>query len=91
MWEPYKKGFKAYLQLERSLSDNSVEAYMRDIEKLTQYLEHSGTLKKSLGSKTNRPAKFYQMDRGTWHFAGFAGAYNIRRKIILQVLPDRTY
>jgi len=46
MWEPYKKGFKAYLQLERSLSDNSVEAYMRDIEKLTQYLQHAGTLKK---------------------------------------------
>lgn len=44
MWEPYKKGFKAYLQLERSLSDNSVEAYMRDIEKLTQYLEQSSTL-----------------------------------------------
>jgi len=46
MWEPYKKGFKAYLQLERSLSDNSVEAYMRDIEKLTQYLQHTSTLKK---------------------------------------------
>ena len=45
MWEPYKKGFKAYLQLERSLSDNSVEAYMRDIEKLAQYLQQSGTLK----------------------------------------------
>ncbi len=38
MWESYKKGFKAYLQLERSLSDNSVEAYVRDIEKLTDYL-----------------------------------------------------
>jgi integrase/recombinase XerD len=38
MWEPYKKGFKAFLQLERSLSDNSVEAYMRDIDKLTQFL-----------------------------------------------------
>lgn len=38
MWEPYKKGFKAYLQLEKSLADNSVEAYLRDIEKLTQYL-----------------------------------------------------
>src|SRR5687767_4672409 len=38
MWEPYKKGFKAFLQLERSLSDNSVEAYIRDIDKLTQYL-----------------------------------------------------
>jgi integrase/recombinase XerD len=45
MWEPYKKGFKAYLQLERSLSDNSVEAYIRDIEKLTDYLQHSATLK----------------------------------------------
>ena len=38
MWEPYKKGFKAWLQLEKSLSDNSVEAYLADIEKLTQYL-----------------------------------------------------
>lgn len=38
MWEPYKKGFKAYLQLERSLSDNSVTAYLSDLEKLTQFL-----------------------------------------------------
>jgi len=38
MWESYKKSYKAYLQLEKSLSDNSVEAYMRDLEKLTQYL-----------------------------------------------------
>jgi integrase/recombinase XerD len=43
MWEPYKKGFKAWLQLEKSLSDNSVEAYMRDIDKLTQFLEARGT------------------------------------------------
>lgn len=39
MWDAYKKGFRAYLQLERSLSDNSVEAYLRDIEKLTQFLQ----------------------------------------------------
>jgi integrase/recombinase XerD len=38
MWEGYKKGFKAYLQLEKSLSDNSVQAYLRDIEKFTQYI-----------------------------------------------------
>lgn len=38
MWEPYKKGFKAYLQLERSLSDNSIKAYLSDLEKLTQFL-----------------------------------------------------
>lgn len=39
MWEAYKKGFKAYLQLEKSLSENSVEAYVHDIEKLIQFLE----------------------------------------------------
>jgi integrase/recombinase XerD len=38
MWEPVKKGFKAYLQLEKSLSDNSVEAYLRDVDKLTSFL-----------------------------------------------------
>ena len=45
MWEPYKKGYKAWLQLERSLSDNSVEAYLRDIDRLTQYLQATGALK----------------------------------------------
>jgi integrase/recombinase XerD len=45
MWDAYKKGFKAYLQLEKSLSDNSVEAYIRDIDKLTQYLQEVSKLK----------------------------------------------
>ncbi|MBI3883702.1 MAG: site-specific tyrosine recombinase XerD [Sphingobacteriales bacterium] len=45
MWEGYKKGFKAYLQLEKSLSDNSVEAYLHDIEKLTTFLQASDNLK----------------------------------------------
>ena len=38
MWEGYKKGFKAWLQLEKSLSANSVEAYLHDIDKFTAYL-----------------------------------------------------
>ena len=45
MWDSYKKGYKAYLQLERSLSDNSVEAYLRDLDKLTQYLQAIHDLK----------------------------------------------
>ena len=45
MWAPYKKGFKAYLQLERSLSDNSVEAYLTDVEKLTTYLQATSIMK----------------------------------------------
>ena len=36
-WNPYIKGFKAYLQLEKSLSKNSIEAYQRDMEKLIQF------------------------------------------------------
>lgn len=45
MWDAYKSGFKAYLQLERSLSDNSVEAYLRDIEKLTDFLQETDGMK----------------------------------------------
>lgn len=37
MWKAYTKGFKAWLQLEKSLSNNSVEAYLRDIEKLVSF------------------------------------------------------
>lgn len=39
MWEILKKGFKGFLAIEKSLSANSIEAYLRDLEKLTQYLE----------------------------------------------------
>ncbi|HHM20950.1 MAG TPA: site-specific tyrosine recombinase XerD [Bacteroidetes bacterium] len=42
MWLPYLKGFRAYLQLERSLSANTVEAYLRDMGKLVQYLSIYG-------------------------------------------------
>ena len=38
-WTSFIKGFTAFLKLERSLSDNSIEAYRRDVIKLTQYLE----------------------------------------------------
>lgn len=38
MWHSYINGFKAYLQLEKSLAGNSIEAYVRDVEKLCQFL-----------------------------------------------------
>jgi integrase/recombinase XerD len=39
-WAIYIKGFKSFLSLEKSLSANSIEAYLHDVEKLVQYLEH---------------------------------------------------
>lgn len=38
IWNEYKKGFESYLQLEKSLSNNSVEAYLADLDKLTSFL-----------------------------------------------------
>lgn len=38
-WTPTIKGFKNYLQLELSLSTNSIDAYLRDVEKLVQFFE----------------------------------------------------
>jgi len=37
-WQSYIKGFKNYLQLEKSLSHNSIEAYLRDVTKFVNYL-----------------------------------------------------
>lgn len=42
MWPESIQNFKLYLQLEKSLSANSVEAYLHDIEKLVQYFEITG-------------------------------------------------
>ena len=38
-WRSAIKGFQAYLKLEKGLSDNSIEAYSRDIDKLQQYAD----------------------------------------------------
>lgn len=40
-WTIYIRNFKNYLQLERGMSDNSVEAYVRDIKKLKNYIAHN--------------------------------------------------
>ncbi|MCA6492963.1 MAG: site-specific tyrosine recombinase XerD [Chitinophagaceae bacterium] len=42
MWKTYLKGFKAWLQLEKSLSDHSVTAYLHDVELLARYLSLDG-------------------------------------------------
>ena len=40
-WKAYISGFKTFLLLEKSLSANSIQAYIHDLDKLIQYLEIS--------------------------------------------------
>lgn len=42
MWEEYLKGFRNHLLLEKSLSANTVEAYLHDVTLLSQWLESTG-------------------------------------------------
>ncbi len=44
-WSSLHKGFKTYLRLERSLSTNSISAYLQDISKLEVFLEEQGLQK----------------------------------------------
>jgi len=52
-WKNYINGFRSYLMLERSLSENSVEAYIRDVHKLNDYLSING-IKKSPKELTSK-------------------------------------
>lgn len=63
MWEAYIKDFQNYLKLERSLSANSIEAYVRDIEKLYQFVE--------MKHKDTSPLKI-----NTKHLQGFLAYIN---------------
>jgi len=40
MWDSYIKGYKLYLRIEKNLSPNSIESYIRDVKKLYQFLEY---------------------------------------------------
>ncbi|MBC7913741.1 MAG: site-specific tyrosine recombinase XerD [Pyrinomonadaceae bacterium] len=44
-WNSALKGFKTYLRLERSVSSNTVEAYLHDVKKLFEFSETIGSKK----------------------------------------------
>ncbi|MBU2649984.1 MAG: site-specific tyrosine recombinase XerD [Bacteroidetes bacterium] len=38
-WEVFIRGFKSYLRLEKGLSDNSIQAYLNDVKKLSDFVK----------------------------------------------------
>ena len=59
-WQRAIQGFKSYLQLERSLSGNTVEAYQRDIEQLRSFIESTSGEESPIGIKTKQLKEFIQ-------------------------------
>ncbi|MEQ8810068.1 MAG: site-specific tyrosine recombinase XerD [Imperialibacter sp.] len=51
-WELYIKQFKNYLKLERSLAQNSIDAYLHDVRLFAQFMEIKGL---SLGPEEVKP------------------------------------
>ncbi|RYZ50937.1 MAG: tyrosine recombinase XerD, partial [Sphingobacteriales bacterium] len=49
MWQAFIKGFKAYLQLERNLSENTVDAYLHDVSMLADFLQSANGGPTALG------------------------------------------
>jgi integrase/recombinase XerD len=43
-WKLYFKSFEAYLKIEKSLSVNSIDAYLHDVQLLLQYLDIEGRI-----------------------------------------------
>jgi len=41
VWDAYLKGFKAYMQLERSMSENTVSAYLHDVSMLAGHISNN--------------------------------------------------
>jgi integrase/recombinase XerD len=59
-WASYIKQFSDYLKIERSLSANSIDAYVRDVQKLDQFISLKHSTLSPLSIKPNHLQGFLQ-------------------------------
>jgi integrase/recombinase XerD len=57
-WASLIKEYEGFLKLEKGLSPNSIEAYLSDIGKLEQFLEHAGLEEKPLEMSREQLSRF---------------------------------
>jgi integrase/recombinase XerD len=72
-WQSYIKGFKNYLRLEKSLSANSIEAYLRDVNKLVNYLSPQNNTEHASDTDFKEP-RIGPADVNREHLDGFVKA-----------------
>lgn len=75
-WESYHRTFKQFLRLERSLSENSVEAYIDDLKKLEAYSE------RFLGNQTPEKITYKQLRGFVEWIAEFGFSATTQARII---------
>lgn len=73
-WIKYRKDYQSYLKIEKSLSSNSVEAYLRDFDKIGQFLDYRNVEKKA----TDIGLKDLQEMMGWIHEMGIAARSQAR-------------
>ncbi|MBM3414749.1 MAG: site-specific tyrosine recombinase XerD [Bacteroidetes bacterium] len=74
MWQVYQKGFKAWLQLEKSLAENSVDAYLRDLTLFCRFLSSTQLADSPTTVQSDHLRKFLQ-----WiHENGFSASSQAR-------------
>ncbi|MFD1770545.1 site-specific tyrosine recombinase XerD [Sphingobacterium suaedae] len=70
-WDSVKRDFKRYLQLERNLSENSIDAYLNDVQKLEAYCSFKRV---SLESVDTRFLQQFLMFVNEYHISPFTQA-----------------
>jgi integrase/recombinase XerD len=58
VWTSYITGFKSYLKLEKSLSPNTVDAYLHDVNLLSRYFDDAGQKVSPLSVQLDHLQKF---------------------------------
>ena len=59
-WRAYVDGYRGYLRLERGVSENTLDAYLRDVQKLIEFLDLSGEEVGPLGVRSDHLSRYLQ-------------------------------
>ena len=88
-WDAAITQFKSYLKLERSLSENSVEAYVRDVIKLKQFVELSNLGKEPSTIELHDLHSFIEQinERQSIQFSGLGAVETIDVEVFGRAAP----